>query len=254
MVAELGSRVVLRDLYDEEAARAYDDAASIDPHEVRALRAVLRRTSGLVLELAAGSGRLTLPLLQAGRGVTALEISPAMIERLRTNAAAWPESRRSLLTVHRGDMTDFDLPEHYGAVVLLAASISLLDRDGRLRMLRTVRRHLAPGGVMLLSIGTPGDQSGADDVVDEVTGRSGQRYRIHQFREAGSNERHVGVYAVTDDPAAVVPIGLGSHRLLDPTTIRAEVAEVGLVVHREHAAASGPRSLVETFIEIGEAG
>lgn len=253
VVAALGDRADLGDLYDQQGARAYDDSAQIDGNEIRALRRALRRSAGPVLELAAGSGRLTLPLLRMGRHVTALELSASMVGRLEENAIGWPPDTRARLEVHQADMTDFDLPQQYGVVVLVAASISLLDHDERLKMLRTVRRHLAPGGVLLLSIGaSEADLDTPDDVVEDVVGRSGQRYRIHQYRDVGSSMRHVGVYPVLDDPTAVVPIGLGIHRVLDVETIRAEIESVGMSVLREDSVDSGTRTMTEIFLEVGE--
>ena len=253
VVAELGDRADLGDLYDQQGARAYDDSAQIDRNEIRALRRALKRSPGPVLELAAGSGRLTLPLLRMGRQVTALELSASMVAQLEENAADWPADARARLEVHHGDMTEFDLPQPYGVVVLVAASISLLDHDQRLEMLRTVRQHLAPGGVLLLSIGaSEAELDSPDDVVDEVVGRSGQRYRIHQYRDVGSSKRHVGVYPVLDDPTAVVPIGLGIHRVLDVETVRAEIEAVGMSVLHDESIDSGTHTMTEIFLEIGE--
>src|SRR5699024_2808656 len=179
----------------------------------------------------------------------ALELSASMVGRLVENAAAWPAEARARLEVHQGDMTDFDLPQRYGVIVLVAASVSLLDHDQRLQMLRTARRHLNPGGVLLLSIGaSEADLDTPNDVVEDVIGRSGQLYRIHQYRDVGSTLRHVGVYPVLDDPTAVVPIGLGAHRVLDAETIRGEIQAVGMSVLREDSADSGTRAMTEVFL------
>lgn len=268
VVAALGERVVLYHLYSSHGARIYHDSTHLDVSEVRVLRSVLRRHDGPVLELAAGSGRLTSPLLRANREVTALELNPDMIDLLHEHVQDLPEQMRKRLTVHRGDMADFDLPGKFSVVVLGAASISILDADGRARMFAAVRRHLAPGGVMLFSIVLPaGDQPGAVpgpaadnidmDVVMDVTGASGNRYRIHEYRAAGAVERLVGVYPLTGDDripdTGPVPVCVGMHRVLPLELVQAEVHQAGLVTRKQHVYTHPAQGLSEVFLEVGEA-
>jgi SAM-dependent methyltransferase len=258
-VAALGERASIRDLYDRHGARVYDDSTHLFPEEIRALRRVLRTQRGAVLELAAGSGRLTVPLLTMGRQTTAIELSGGMIEVLHENVGQLPEAARRLLTVHQGDMTSFELDTTFAVVVLGAASISLLDETGRARLFRTVRRHLAPGGVMLFSIAVDMDGPPSADVdrAEEVTGRSGQRYRVHEFRPAGSARRWVGVYPVSGDgtagaePGAVVPVCVSTHRVLALEPMLREVEAAGLVVRDQHVYEGGGQ-IAEVFLEVGE--
>jgi methylation protein MtfA len=254
-VAGLGERARVHDLYDAYGARIYDDSTHLEAGEIRAMRRVLRQHEGPVLELAAGSGRLTVPLLTMGRRVTALELETSMIDVLHEHVGALPESAQHLLTVHQGDMTDFDLDASFAVVVLGAASISILDAAGRGRLFRAVRRHLSPGGVMLFSIVVPlGDPSGDLDVVMDVTGRSGRRYRVHEYRADGAVERLVGVYPLSGDGESdddVVPVCVGTHRVLAFETVLAEIEEAGLVV-REQQRFEYAQALAEIFLEVGE--
>ena len=61
MLRELGGRARLHDLYDDVGSAVYDDLCAADTSEVCEILHLLRGTKGPVLELAAGSGRLTLP-------------------------------------------------------------------------------------------------------------------------------------------------------------------------------------------------
>ncbi len=267
VVAALGKRAVLYHLYSSRGARIYHDSTHLDVSEVRVLRSVLRRYDGPILELAAGSGRLTSPLLRANREVTAIELNPDMIALLHEHIRDLPEKMRKRLTVHCGDMADFDLPGRFGVVVLGAASISILDEDGRARMFAAVRRHLAPGGVMLFSIVVPaGGQPGAEpgpaddidmDVVMDVNGASGNRYRIHEYRAAGAVERLVGVYPLAADDRVAetgpVPVCVGLHRVLPLESVQAEVHRAGLVTRNQHVYTHPDQGLSEVFLEVGEA-
>lgn len=257
--AEMGEQARLHGLYDEFGARIYDDSTHLEASEIRAMRRVLRRHPGPVIELAAGSGRLTVPLLRMGREVTALELDPSMIEILVENVRLLPEPVQRLLTVHEGDMTDFQLADRFSVAVLGAASISILDEAGRARLFDTVRRHLTPGGALLFSIVVPlTEEPGDVDVVMDVTGRSGRRYRVHEHRSDGAVERMVGVYPITADgqvpTGQPVPICVGVHRVLTQESILAEVDRAGLVLRDTHIFSYAVQGLAEVFLEIGEPG
>ncbi len=197
-LAELGHELTLHDLYDEVGAPVYHDLAATDTSEIRELLSLVRRTPGQVLELAAGSGRLTLPLLALGRDVTALERSDHMLRLLRGQLAQAPDRLSRRCTVVQGDMTAFALHRAYAVIVLGTTSISLLDEAGRDRLYRAVRAHLAPGGRFLLSnVDLPSDDVEAGEDADsrevEAIGASGRRYRMFEYCPAGSLSRHVTI-------------------------------------------------------------
>lgn len=253
-VAEMGDRVRVHDLYDEHGARAYDDSTHLHPSEIRVLRRVLRQHPGPVLELAAGSGRLTLPMLTMERDVTALELTGSMIDLLHENVRALPEQAQARMTVHQGDMTDFELATSFSVAVIGAASISILDAEGRAQLFHAVRRHLSPGGVLLFSIVIPLEEEDGDvDVVMDLTGRSGARYRVHEHRWAGAVERLVGVYPLDAPADGPVPVCVGTHRVLELEPVLREVVDAGLVVRAQHDFGYPLQGLTEIFIEVGEA-
>src|SRR5436309_1413405 len=70
----------------EALARLYDLDLSEDPGDLDLLLALAGRADGPVLELASGSGRLTVPLAQGGRDVTGIDLDPAMLARARSAA------------------------------------------------------------------------------------------------------------------------------------------------------------------------
>lgn len=59
----------------------------VQQHLERVLRAARLDRSKPLLEVGAGLGRYTLPLLEQGFAVTALDLSPVLLERLRADAA-----------------------------------------------------------------------------------------------------------------------------------------------------------------------
>lgn len=254
-LAEMGDRAALHEVFDAAGARLYDDCYGLDPDEITALRTAVRRTQGPILELAAGNGRLTLPLLQMGREVTALDISEGMLDRLRERSAPLRERIRSRLHVCLGDMTDIRLPagvpQKYELIVLLLASLSILDREQRVATLCSARSVLSAEGIIIISLvlfRSPVDTEA--DYVHTIPGRSGAHYRIHEVREAGSNVRQVSLYPVVDDGEEKIPVAIGEHHVLSRSEMEAEFAEAGLRIVSERAAESPDQGLAEVFIEL----
>ena len=69
-------------------ARLYDVDLVEDPGDLDLYLALAARAEGPVLELAAGTGRLAVPLAEAGHDVTAVDLDPAMLARLRRRTRA----------------------------------------------------------------------------------------------------------------------------------------------------------------------
>jgi ubiquinone/menaquinone biosynthesis C-methylase UbiE len=91
-MADLHDR--LREFWDQDA-QTYDQSpshAATDPVEAAAWRAVLRRhlphPPARVLDVGAGTGAMSLLTASMGYRVTALDLSPGMLERARHKAAA----------------------------------------------------------------------------------------------------------------------------------------------------------------------
>ncbi len=128
----------MADVYDDWYGEITDTAACVD-----ALRRLAGPGPGPVLELGVGTGRLAIPLAEAGLAVTGIDSSPAMLARL----AAKPGGDR--VEVIEGDMTDppvadkrfglvvvayntlFNLIEPGAQQACIANAASLLTSDGR---------------------------------------------------------------------------------------------------------------------------
>src|SRR5205085_4978692 len=97
-----------------------------------------------LLDVACGTGMHARRLAaRHGFAVDGVDRDPAMV---RLAQAAHPEGR-----FVEADMTDFDLGRRYDAVTCFFGSIGyLLTIDRVRRALACFRRHLAPGGIMLV--------------------------------------------------------------------------------------------------------
>ena len=111
-----------------------------------------RRTGGPLLGLACGTGRLLCRLAAAGFDVVGLDICDAMLHLAERFAAELPDDSRQRLRFVNGNMADFDLGRQFGLIFIADNSFRELKAREDLRScLECIRRHLAPGGVVLIT-------------------------------------------------------------------------------------------------------
>ena len=103
-----------------------------------------------ILELACGSGRITIPLAQKGYQITALDNSSQMLQLLKSKAFEMKN-----ITAVKASMTNFNLSTKYNFALISYSSFQqLLSREDQIRCLKTIRKHLTEKGVLGLDIGT----------------------------------------------------------------------------------------------------
>ncbi len=232
LLASVGERGILRSFYDEDVAGdLMQEADGIS--EAREMAARIRPGAATVLELAAGTGRLTFPFLTLGFEVTALELSTAMIATLRRQLADVPADHRDRCTVVHGDMSAFALDKRFGTVIISYGSINLLDHADRLGLYASVRAHLEPGGQFMISMA---DTGRSESLVrhQELSGRSGRRYVLHVRRSPAEEIQEITV-CPADDSADPFVVCTSRLRLLDANQVAREVEQAGFDV-------SGPTS------------
>jgi len=126
----------LADLYDLE----YDH-----DHDLPFWLALAEREGGPIAEWGAGTGRLTVPLAEAGFETTAVEASEKMIEsgRKKSETVEWV----------RGDMRDTVLRHRYKlAVCAFNSFLCLLSLDDALAFLRNAKAHLKTDGLLGIEV------------------------------------------------------------------------------------------------------
>jgi SAM-dependent methyltransferase len=138
-------------------ARLYDLDLQDDPGDLDLYMALADRADGRILELAAGTGRLAVPLALAGHPVTAVDLDPAMLDRARTRAAntAVPPARLEFV---EADLVDLRLPDagtYAFAFIALNSIMLLASREAQRAAFRTLATHLAPGGIAAVDAWLP---------------------------------------------------------------------------------------------------
>ncbi len=111
---------------------------------------------GPVLELGAGTGRISLAIAQDGGVIHALDADPGMLEALRRKIAAQPAEIRERVMAINGDMRDFQLKERFALVIApFRVLLHNLTESDQLACFRCVREHLRPGGRFAFNVFHP---------------------------------------------------------------------------------------------------
>ncbi|NPV00360.1 MAG: class I SAM-dependent methyltransferase [Brevinematales bacterium] len=106
------------------------------------------------LEIACGTGWLTLDLLAEGADVYGLDISAEMLKYLEQNAAGRGLDINGRFS--RQSMVDFQYPFQFDLILIPGRSfLHLATQDEQIRALRNIRAHLNPGGQLILNFFRP---------------------------------------------------------------------------------------------------
>jgi SAM-dependent methyltransferase len=141
-------------IFDERVARDYDrsSASMFDPAVLDPAVDLLAELAGdgPALELAIGTGRVALPLAARGVRVAGIDLSRAMVARLREKPGG------DDLEVVIGDMTTARVDGSFSLVYLVFNTImNLTSQEAQVACFRNAARHLRPGGVFLIEVGVP---------------------------------------------------------------------------------------------------
>lgn len=105
-----------------------------------------------VLELACGTGRVTIPVFESGATVDGIDFSESMLRLARKHA----EAKSLKINFFQGDLRSLPFQDQYDLMFLPTATIShLLTRTDVEAFLSGVRRGLHKGGILALDMHNP---------------------------------------------------------------------------------------------------
>jgi SAM-dependent methyltransferase len=113
-------------------------------------------TGGPVLELGAGTGRITLALARDGVMIHALEASRHMLAALRRKTADQPKEVQERVIPIEGDMCAFRLETRFALIIApFRVLLHNLTEADHLACFQRVREHLRPGGRFAFNVFHP---------------------------------------------------------------------------------------------------
>jgi SAM-dependent methyltransferase len=177
--------------YDLEHADVADD--------IEMYRDFAAGTGGPILELGCGSGRVLIPLAEAGHQVIGVDASATMLARCQ--AAAHDAGVAERVTLVQGDMADLHLPERGMklAIVALGTFNHLATLADRRAALAAIRAHMAPGALLVV------DVAQADARRFAQAAESGQIIHIGTWRDdaTGTILTHTAAAQLGSDPGTL---------------------------------------------------
>jgi SAM-dependent methyltransferase len=195
--------------YGELNADVYDAwHDDLDPTDAVDLLASLAEEGpkGPVLELAVGTGRVTIPLVERGFDVRGIDASVAMVECLR----AKPGGEQIDVTI--GDMADVEIgtDESFSMVfVVFTTFFFLMTQDDQVRCFANVADRLVPGGRFVLECLVP-------DMARYPRGQSVDAHRVGldhvrlvAVRHSPLEQRFDGQHVlITNDGVRLAPVSM----------------------------------------------
>jgi ubiquinone/menaquinone biosynthesis C-methylase UbiE len=113
-------------------------------------------SGGPVLELGAGTGRITLGIAKDGIRIHALDADAAMLDALRRKVADQSREVQERVAVTEGDMRMFQLTERFALIIApFRTFLHNVTEPDQLACLRRVREHLRPGGHFAFNVFHP---------------------------------------------------------------------------------------------------
>jgi SAM-dependent methyltransferase len=145
--------------YDEYAfvAELYDHVTPYHHRQdVDFFVEMARRSSGPVLEVGCGTGRVLIPTARADIEITGLDLSSSMLAACREKLSLEPRDVQAKVQLLQADMRQFDLGREFHLITIPFRPFQhLITVEDQLSCLNCIRRHLAHDGRLILDLFNP---------------------------------------------------------------------------------------------------
>jgi SAM-dependent methyltransferase len=132
--------------YDADTSGMHDDSVIAEVVDVLAGLA----GDGRALEFGIGTGRIALPLARRGVEVHGVDLSEAMVARMREKPGG------AAIDVTIGDFADTRIPGDFSLAYLVFNTINnVTTQDGQVACFVNAAAHLRPGGGFVIEVGVP---------------------------------------------------------------------------------------------------
>ncbi len=144
----------MSNVYDSWAS-IYDSVYSYVRGDIPFYVDLACKTGGPVLELGCGTGRVTIPVSEAGIEITGVDFSKEMVRvaRAKTESLISPRKNPNFLIAN---MCAFDLDRKYKLVIIpFRGFLSLLTVEDQIATLNNIKKHLHTDGILAFNIFVP---------------------------------------------------------------------------------------------------
>ncbi|MFY9530386.1 MAG: class I SAM-dependent methyltransferase [Candidatus Acidiferrales bacterium] len=145
---------VSRNTYESFVAEYYDAIPFVkDRADLMFYLDEAKRSGDPIVELGCGTGRVLLPIAEAGHRVCGLDLSPHMLKKCREKLRRLSPEVRNRVRLVEADMIQFELGEKFRLISIPFRPFQhLLSVEEQISCLRAAHRHLEPGGRLILDV------------------------------------------------------------------------------------------------------
>jgi ubiquinone/menaquinone biosynthesis C-methylase UbiE len=196
--------------YDRLDAALYDYYSGGLEGDVEFYVEEAQKAGSPVLELGCGTGRIVIPVAEAGIDIVGLDLAPAMLQIARDKVAALPPETQRRIELVEGDMRDFSLGRRFRLITIpYRAFLHLMTPEDERRALTCIREHLADDGLLVLNNFDPrldiiaahfGSLGSALKTVSEfIHPQSGHRVVVWDTRQYDPGQQTIEQYFVFEE-------------------------------------------------------
>ena len=133
-------------------AEIYDDVYSFVDYDIDFYIKKSQQLGGKVLEIGCGTGRVTIPMLEAGADITAIDYSQKMLERLESKVGTIDGPIEIILQ----DVRTLNLKNSFNLIIFPYRGFqSLLSVEDQINALTSIRKHLNIEGRLIIDLFVP---------------------------------------------------------------------------------------------------
>ncbi len=140
------------ELYHDKFAWLYDFFQAGVKNDINFYLNYFKNYKGEILEIGAGTGRITIPLLKNKINVTALDIAPKMLDILKNKL----QKRRLSANIICADMRNFKIKQKFNAIIVTYRTFqhmySIKDQKDALN---NIKKHLKNKGILIFDVYNP---------------------------------------------------------------------------------------------------
>jgi SAM-dependent methyltransferase len=204
--------------YEQADAALYDLRATGLEGDVPFYVEEAQKAGAPVLELGCGTGRVLIPVAQAGVNIVGLDLSAPMLDIAHRKVAALDATTQSRIQLLEGDMRRFSLGQRFRlAMIPFRAFLHLLTPEDERQALECIREHLTDDGLLIFNIFDPrldtiaahsGPFGTALKKVSEfIHPETGRRFAVWDTRQYDAERQVISqyfIYEELDDEGRVV--------------------------------------------------
>lgn len=168
-------------VYDIVEGALIDAGVGVCRGDVAFYRVLAAQSTGPVLDVGTGTGRVAWALAEAGHAVVGVDLSADMLARAAAKGAALPAVARARVRFVCQDMAHLDLGQRFGLVLVPHRTLNhVTDAAAQRAALTAMRRHLDPGGRLVLHLYAP--------TIDDLSPDPGASPQVFQTRDPATGD------------------------------------------------------------------